>query len=229
MLLLLFGIVPGYTFGADNSYVFYTGVQSPIKEILQLRLEEAFKRIGEKAQLIHTGSAQRALVMANEEGDGDAMRVPDIKKIAPDITQNLVIVPEPILEIQFYVYTQKKGVKVDGFQSLAGLNNGFRVGAKILEKNIPEKRTILPDSVRLFKMLAQGRLDTVIEHNMIAEYIKKELDIFGVKRLEPPLVTVPGFCFVHRKNIHLVNKLANSLSEIKKDGSFLKIEKSILH
>lgn len=225
-IFILGSIVSGS--GADNSFQFYSGVHSPLKEILQIRLEEAFTRIGKKVIVTHTGSSQRALLMANQYGDGDVLRVADIKTIAPEITINLVMVPESIMDINFHVYTIKKDIEVNGYASLSGLINGIRIGAKILEKNVPSPRIILPDSVRLFKMLDQGRLDTVIEHNLIAEYVIRDLDMPHVKRLEPALEILPGYCYIHKKHAHLINRLAEAFAEMKKDGRFLEIEKNVL-
>lgn len=115
--------------------------------------------------------------MANEAGDGDVMRVPDIKKIVPDITGNLVQIPESISDITFNVYTKNTIFPVDGWQSLKNYRNGLRVGVKILEKNIPGYRTILPNSERLFQMLDQGRLDTVSEHSIVANDLIKKLHL----------------------------------------------------
>jgi len=173
IFFLFLCFTPGPVSAEDKIYVFYTGAQSPIKEILEMRLDEAFHRIGKKSRLVFPGSAQRALLMANKFGDGDALRVQEIKKIAPDLTDNLLIVPEPIIHIIFYVYTKEKIFQVDNWESLKSYHNGFRVGAKILEKNIPGKTTILPDAVRLFKMLDQNRLDTVTEQNIKPRIILK--------------------------------------------------------
>ncbi len=204
----------------ENTYVFYTGVKSPLKEILKMRLQEAFRRIGKKVKLIPTGSAQRALLMANEAGDGDAMRVPDIKKIAPETTGNLLQIPESIIDIKFCVYTKGQVFPVNGWNSLRSYRNGFRVGVKILEKNVPGDRTILPDSERLFQMLNQGRIDTVTEHAFIADYLLQKSHLTNINKLSPPLVTFPGYSFIHKKHQALIAEIAKSLGEMKADGSF---------
>ncbi len=212
----------------DKTFVFYTGAQSPIKEIIEARLVEVFRRIGEKSKLVATGSAQRALLMANQGGEGHAFRIAEIKKIAPDLTNNLLKVPEPIIDIVFYVYTKGKIFQVNDWQSLENYHNGFRVGAKILEKNIPGKKTILPDAVRLFKMLDQGRIETVTEHNMIADYIIRDLNLKSITRLSPPLVKLSGYCFIHQKNKYLIPSLVKVLSEMKIDGSFESIKDAVI-
>lgn len=212
----------------DKTFVFYTGEQSPIKEIIETRLVELFHRIGEKSKLVNTGSAQRALLMANQYGDGDAYRIGNIKEIAPELTNNLLKVPEPIIDIVFYVYTKGENFQINDWKSLENYHNGFRVGAKILEKNIPGKTTILPDAARLFKMLDQGRIDTVTEQNLMADYIIRDLKLNNITKLSPPLVKLAGYCFIHKRNKHLIPALVKALSEMKADGSFKSIQDAVI-
>ncbi len=212
----------------EKTYIFYSGTQAPTRKIVEMRLQEAFRRIGKKISVHFTGSAQRALLMANETGDGDALRVADIKKRVPDLTGNLLQIPESIITIQLYVYTKDKDFSVDGWDSLQGYRNGFRVGVKILEKNIPGSRTLLPDSERLFQMLDQGRLDTVSEHGVVADYLIKKLHLTNISKLSPPLVTVPGYSFIHKKHQALLPAITKSLVEMKADGSFDKIGNDVL-
>jgi len=211
-----------------KEFIFYTGVQSPVMDILEGRFHEAFRRIGLRFKLVNPGSSQRSLVMANEDGDGDANRIGDIKQIASNITNNLVKIPEPINSITFYVYSKGSVLPITGYPSLSDLRNGFRVGAKILEKNIPGKRTILPQIKRLFQMLNDGRLDTVIELPYIAEKIIKENNYSGITKLTPPLVNLPSYGFIHKKHQALIPEIANALKEMKADGTFLKIEEDVL-
>jgi polar amino acid transport system substrate-binding protein len=211
-----------------KAFVFYTGAQSPVKDILEGRLQEAFKRIGLKFELVFTGSAQRALVMANEDGDGDASRVPAIKQIAPKDTENLIRIPEAIGSIKFFVYTRGKVSAVNGFKSLGDFRNGFRVGTKILEKNIPGERIMLPDASRLFRMLDDGRLDAVVERVFIADKILKENDYPGITRLTPPLVDLPTYSFIQKKYKALIPEIAEALKQMKADGTFEKIGEDVL-
>ena len=211
-----------------KEFVFYTGAQSPLKEILEGRLHEAFRRTGHRFRLEYPGSAQRSLVMANKDGDGDANRISNIKEIAPDNTGNLVKIPESISSINFHVYTQGKVFPIDGYQSLADSHNSFRVGTKILEKNIPGKRTILPEAKRLFQMLNEGRVDTVVELPFIADKIIKEYGYSDITKSLQPLADLPAYSFIHKKHLALIPEIVKALKEMKADGTFLQIEKDVL-
>lgn len=165
-------------------YTFYTALQSPIKETLEGRIKEAFRRLGLKAEVRVSSSAQRALFLANKEGDGDAGRVTRLKSIAPENTSNLIQVPEPLISLVLTVYTKDKSFPVTGWQSLRNYHNGARIGAKILEKNIPGKRTFMPTTLQLVQMLDAGRIDTMVEWDLIADHAIKELGV-KIKKLSP--------------------------------------------
>jgi polar amino acid transport system substrate-binding protein len=214
--------------GGSKEFLFYTGVPSPVKEILERRLQEAFARAGNfRLRLVYTGSAQRSLLMANEKGDGDAGRVGDIKEIAPAETAHLLLIPESVNDMRFCVYTTGQGFAVAGYESLAPLRNGFRLGAKILGKNVPGRRTMLPESERLFQMLAEGRLDTVIEWDLISDPLIRRQAYTLVRKLSPPLINVPTYPLIHRQHQELIPKIVKALQEMKADGTYSRIEEEV--
>jgi polar amino acid transport system substrate-binding protein len=204
--------------------VIYSGLQSPIFNVLHAQIKEACRRINRVCEVRSTGSSQRALVLANEKGDGDAFRVSEIKEIAPEVTENLVQVPESIISVEFSVYSSEADFSVDGVDSLTGYRNGVRSGVKFLEKRIPGEKTLLPDSKRLLMMLQDKRLDTVSEHTDIADFIIQKRNLVGIIKLQPPLAEFPGYVYLHKKHKELVPMLAASIASMKADGSINRIK-----
>lgn len=212
----------------EGVFVFYTGIQSPVFEILRQRLKEAFKGIGKICEVRSTGSSLRALQIANENGDGDAYRNKNVKKLNPDITSNLVVIPESIGNVEFYVYTKGKHLAVTDWTSLNGFKNGLRNGALILEKNIPEPQTRLPDTDRLLQMLQEDRLDTVTEHGVTADFRLKKLKLKGITKLVPSLASFPGYSYIHKKHASLIPAISASIADMKKEGRFEQIEREVI-
>ncbi len=211
-------------------FVFYTSKESPVGVVLEKRLQEVFRRAGGFAlRFVSFGSSQRALVMANENGDGVPERARNIKQISPLDTENLILIPESVGISTLNVYTKGVVFSVNGYKSLENLRNGFRVGIKNLETNMPGEKTMLPGLKRLFQMLDDGRLDTVVALNdSIVDKIIKENNFSGITRLSPPLGIFPTFCLIHKKHQALIPKIIQALKEIKADGTFLQIEKDTL-
>lgn len=218
------------TFPSTTSSIrLYTGFSSPDKDIIHAILKEAYKRIGIDAAVIKL-PAQRALLLANSEGDGAAGRVKSIKKLAPAETSNMVLVPEAITTLRLAVFTKGLDFPVKGWDSLKPYRNGARIGAKILEKNVPQERerVMQPTNTQLFKMLANGRIDTVVDWENFGLGVIKELQLTGITALPDPIVVKGFFHLLHVKHAHLVPRITESLKQMKKDGSYQRIHSEIL-
>ena len=206
-----------------NNFIFYSGQQSAGSIIIEKRLRQAFKRAGiaSSPKFIYLAPAQRALITANENGDGVPDRAANIKQIAPNETENLIQIPESIHIRKIYVYTKSAVSHIDGYKSLENLRNGFRGGIKILEKNIAGEKIMLPDTKRLFQMLDDGRIDTVsVLGRSFADGIIKENNFSGITRLKTPLVINPTYTLIHKKHASLVPLITRALKEMKADGTF---------
>lgn len=212
----------------DRTLEFYTGVQSPLFEISRARIREACSRIGLLCTVKNLGSSERALYQANWKGDGDVMRVADIKEIATDMTGNLVQVSESIISFDVHAYSSGKVMDIKDWSSLEGLRNGARKGAKILEKKLPGELTLLPTTKRLLMMLQEDRLDTVSEHSDVVDYLIEKHQLKGITRLDPALAVLPGFPYLHEKHRELVPRLAAALAEMKADGTYERLKTTVL-
>lgn len=212
----------------EKTFRFYSGMSSPLNEMLEGYLKEIFQQIGYTAELVRVGSSQRAMVLANEEGDGDAIRVFNIKDISPESTENLMQIPEPVSHVQFFVFSKIRSLKIKEWASLEGYRNGARVGVKILEKNLPKDSLFLPSAKRLFLMLDQDRLDNVIEWENIGRKIIMDLKLNGIEMISPPIVSIPGHIYIHKRHQALIPLLSRALNEMKRDGRYEKINKQIL-
>jgi polar amino acid transport system substrate-binding protein len=77
-------------------------------------------------------------------------------------------------------------------------------------------------------MLAENRLDTVTEHGIVADLKIQKLHLQGINKVTPPLASIPGYSYIHKKHKQLIPAISASLAEMKKDGSFKQIEKDVL-
>ncbi|MBF0287890.1 MAG: transporter substrate-binding domain-containing protein [SAR324 cluster bacterium] len=235
-ILVFWLTLAGFGYSADKNtgsksktYIFYTAVHSPTFEILEGRLKEAFRRIGLNAQVVKAVSAQRALILANEQGDGDANRVVNVKQFAPKNTSNLIRIPESIRTEGIYVYSKNINFKVNGWKSLEGYRNGARFGAKIFENNLPEKRTFAATNLQLLNMLETDRLDFIVDWEHLTRKAIKDHKFSTIKQLEPAINMVTSFPYIQKKHKAIVPKIARALSEMKKEGTFQRIEDDVLN
>lgn len=213
---------------AKADFTFYTCGESPVREIVERRLAEAFRRIGYTFQVVLMPSCQRALMLANTEGDGDMARVPNIKTLAPEDTTNLSLIPESVYTEDMVVFTKGLDFPVTGWTSLAPYANGARLGSKIVEANLPGNKSLVKTTVQLFQMLDSGRIETATEFRIFGQRTIGELGLTGIKQLTPPLVSLEAFPLINNRHAALMNPIARALKAMKGDGTFAAIERDVL-
>lgn len=210
----------------------YTGISesgqvSPFDQIALVRLQEAANLAGLQVEFeLKTTPSERALMLSNSEGDGELMRVANIKQLAPDITFNLLQVPEAIMTADAMVFTRRSVFQVDGWYSLQPYKNAIQQGVVLFEQ--------APNHVKVahieqgFGMLERGRVDNVLTFSLIGQQMIKKLNLTGVRMLQPPTVSVNVYPYLHKKHQHLVVPLANGLKQLKQSGRYQQIERQLL-
>jgi len=223
--------ISSFSYSEKKALVFYTGTGSPLYEILNARIEKIFQRIGKKAVVKKLGSAQRALISANEHGDGDAIRIINLKKLYPKNTQNLKIVTQAIEHVEYFIYSNDAKIleQLKTFESLKRFKTGYRIGVKSLEDNIKDNKIVMPDTKRLFKMLHANRLDAVIEHGIIADKEIRQQKLNGIFKAKTPFQSKKGYIFIHKKYENLIPQINATIKAMKIDGSFRQIKEDILN
>ena len=234
LLLLTIVTFSSYLYAVEESAPlrFYSGSGSTQQQVYQARMDAAFKRVGRRAEML-TIPGQRALVISNTVGDG-AIRLKNIQEMAPDNTQNLRIVPEVFETRRVRVFVQKgRELKIEDWDSLKPYRNGIRRGTKIFELKVPGadegKREMRSDSRQLFKMLHAGRIDVVVEWEVLGQGILKDMGLEqDIVVLPTALQTLDLYLFVHKKHQDLIPNLVTALKAMKADGSYQQIKRDIL-
>lgn len=188
-------------------------------------LTEAFRRIGIEAEIVYTPT-ERSLVDVNAGLlDGEINRIEGMEESFP----NLVRVPEPNMIMHFVAFATKD-IPINGWESIRNRYIGLVRGWKILERNTRgfPRVTRTPTEVELFRMLDKNRLDMAL-YSLITGYAAcKTLGYSGIRHLEPPLASREMFLYVHKKHTALAGRIASSLREMKKDGTYRAIKTEAL-
>jgi polar amino acid transport system substrate-binding protein len=188
-------------------------------------LIEAFRRMGIKAEIVYNPT-ERSLVDVNAGLlDGEINRIKGMETSFP----NLVRVPEPNMVMRFVAFA-KHDFPINGWESIRDKYIGLVRGWKILERNTQgfPKVTRTPTEVELFRMLDKNRLDLAL-YSLITGYAAcNELGYSSIRHLEPPLASREMFLYLHKKHAFLTDRIASSLREMKKDGTYQAIEEEAL-
>jgi len=189
-------------------------------------LNEAFSRAGHKIKIIQL-PAERSLINANEGiVDGDFVRISGLSALY----QDLIRVPEKIINFDFVAFTKDSNLAISDWQSTKGYHIGIVRGWKILEKNLVGAASLsrVKNQQLLFKLLDKNRVDIVVYSRFEGYELINQLDIKGVKVLEPPLETREMFLYLNKQHSQLVPIIAQNIMDMKKDGSYDEIFKKTL-
>jgi len=183
-------------------------------------LSEAYKNIGINV-IVESLPSKRALYMSNMGiTDGELNRVDNI-----DLTYTeLIKVPVSYLSIKHMAWTKTLDVPNSDSINLTPYTIGFNRGYLFAESYAKGMDTyVAGTSQQIFKMLDLGRIKVVIAPDYAGNNVITELNLQGIKMLQPPLDTTPVFHYLHKKNKHLLERITGSLVQMQKDGRFKEI------
>jgi len=173
--------------------------------------------------------AERALRDVNSgKLDGEFIRVDGMEKKYP----NLIKVDEKIMDLDFVVFSRQIIDTAKGWESLEPYNVTFLSGWKIIESNIPANTRITKVNLpqQLFHMLYKKRTDAIIYERWAGlNILTNDPRYHGIKIRMPPLATRPMYCYLNKNHADLVDILAQSLKEIKRDGTYKKLYDTTLY
>lgn len=197
--------------GAPYTNEDHTGFQDLI-------VAEVFRRLGLKGRVEFYDASARALINANNDVDnGVAMRIEGLEKKFP----NLVRVEERLIENDFVAYSRDLDFTINGWTSLEKYRIAYIHGWVIFERNLgpDQKKHAVKDPGQMFTMLTKNRVDLVLYERWQGLQRAKDSGI-RVKVHEPPLASVDMFMYVHKNHADLAPKMAETLREMKADGTY---------
>lgn len=188
--------------------------------------QEAFRRAGLEFKLVSLPS-ERSLVAANRgEVDGEGLRVAGLSDQYP----NLVKVPERYVNISFVAFSRDATLSLEhGWESLKPYRIAFIQGWKMFEANAAGARIVhrVDKPEQLFRMLDEGRVDVVLYTRADGIALARSMGLTSIAPLSPSLRDVDLFLYLNDKHRSLVPRLAQSLREMKSDGTYNRIVAAI--
>jgi len=188
--------------------------------MLDLILNEAFRRIGMKVEFVYTTTGKSLVDVNAGVFDGEINRIAGMETQYPDLRR----VPEPNMVMDFVAFATKP-FRISGWESIRDLDIGLVRGWKILEDNtkgFPNVVT-LPTELELFNMLRKGRIDVALYDLYTGYVVLNELGMKDAVSLDPPLASREMFLYVHKKHDALRDRIAVALREMKADGTWSRI------
>jgi len=182
---------------------------------------ECFKRMGHTAS-IRPMPSERSLYNANAGvQDGNFVRTMGISATYPD----LIAVPEPLSKNTIVAFSKYPNLKVDGWKSLLPYHVAWVRGWKNCDRELKEAKTItrMPNEELLFRFLSEGRADIGVFGLETGVQKLRELAIFNVHPVTPPITESTLHLYINRSHADLIDQISATLRAMKLDGTYRKI------
>ncbi len=167
---------------------------------------------------------ERGLFLSNEgEIDGELIRIKGIQQTYP----NLILIDVPISTFSGVVYA-KRVIQLDGWKSLKSYEIGITIGMKFAEKGtVGMQVTSVVRPIQLFKMLDAGRVEVMVIDRLTGDGMLMNNSFPNIRLLSPPLVSLHLYHYLHKKHLHMANKIEKILREMHTTGELYDLTKRI--
>lgn len=199
--------------------------KDPVTEMAERVMVEAYRRMGMKLEVLEF-PGERALQTANEgKVDGELYRKGDIS----DTFTQLIKIPVVISSADFMAFVKDRSVAAHDWNSLARYRVGYKRGVKSVEVNLVKDTKAEPVSStdQAFKKLDAGRNDVVVSPRVTGLVLLKQLGIKDVTMVEPPLLSIQLYHYLHQKHKALVPRLTSTLLQMEKEGVIKHIHQQV--
>lgn len=201
-------------------------MDSPDHRLIMRVVGEAYEHLQIPVEFVEF-PGKRSLYEANAGTvDADLSR---IKEVEQEFT-SLRRVPTPVFWFEATVFSKRKDLKINGWDSLRGLRIGIMRGMIYAERGVKDfpRLTVVDRPIHLFKMLDSDRIDIAIFSDLNGLHIIKELKLTSIHALKPPLERINGYHYIHKKHEHLLPKLDSIFQEMKNSGQMDRMRQDFL-
>ena len=196
------------------------------RQVLQALSDEAFRRLGKDMKLINLPS-ERSLRSADRgEIDGEGLRVAGLQDRYP----NLVQVDEPYVGISFVAFARDRGIRLDGWSSLADYRLAHVNGWKLFEAKTADAKVVnrVANPEQMFEMLQRDRVDLALYTLADGRAYIRDHGLVDIVALSPSLKDVDLYLYLHKRHARLAKEVGRVLREMKQDGTYGRIIADIL-
>ncbi len=213
------------TSGYAQDTLTFSKSNDPIANISEAVLREAYKKIGIDIKTIIL-PAERSLHTSNAgDTDGEINRIRGIENKYP----NLRMVSISVNILEGIVFTKGLQIKITDWNSLKPYRIGIRRGTKFAERGTEGMNVnTISSNEQLFGMLNKGRHEVIVAARLEGLKQVKKLNLKDVFAVEPPLVTLKLYHYLHKKHIDLLPQIQSVLKKMADEGRIETIRKETI-
>jgi polar amino acid transport system substrate-binding protein len=233
-LIILFSLTPLSSQAVEE--ITFTGGQplnQYVPSIIIPVLTEAFKRNGIRFKAVHHPSLRSLVYSSTGALDGELHRVYGFPSASGGKYPDLIRIESELLTTWLAIYATKQ-ITFDSWEDLKEHKVSYSLGKKVLDnilsQLLPKEQILVANSdTQAFKMLSGGLVNVVIAGSRtgvdLLEAHSQFSNIKKVKNVHP----IRMYSYIHKKHKQLAVKIADTIEQMKKDGSYAKIVESVIN
>jgi len=180
-------------------------------------LTEAYKRIEQPVEFIYLpgGSSLKYSDTGYLGVDGEAGRLAGVLKQY----KNLRHVPVAIYNSELTAFTNKKHLKISGWEDLKQYQVTTRLGYKVVRNKLAGNNLkVVEDSDVALRLVEKYRSDIAILSKTDGMAVIKKLQLKNVMVVDVPVQTLPVFHLINESKSYLIPKLEKALADMQREG-----------
>jgi hypothetical protein len=221
MRFILFVILLSQAFiclAQPKEFNVYTSFDDEVAKVVERRLDEALLPLNFQLKLTILPS-KRSLMMANEKGDAELMRVADISEWQSQYTSNLIRVDSPVITVKvFAISLASIQLSELDIKQIAQKSIGLEKNVFLLDKLFPSANVNdnIPNLLRLLKI---AKIEAAI---IVARSPARLRETFNLSREFNISVVkqIPLYVYLHKKHQGIKAVLANSFANYSSEDAF---------
>lgn len=197
-----------------------------VTETVMQVMTEAYRRIGITIDIKRL-PGERAIHCANDgKVDGELFRKKDGIE---QIYTRLIKIPVCIHHADFVVFTKKTTLLIRSWEDLLPYTVGYKRGVKAIEMNLIQgtQAQAVASIEQAFQKISRGRTDLAIDFRPDGLVTLKKLGLKDIHVLEPPIIRIDSYHYLHVKNRNLVAPLTTALQQMECEGLILDIQNKV--
>lgn len=189
-------------------------VDSPLNEVGIKLVRELYAQAGLSTSFINLSAARSEHLQNKGDIDAELVRVEGLDRIP----ENMIKIPEPMLEVVISAYTINPQITDASPETLLNFRLGARHGLDLGNRLPGAQLTEVYRLKQLAYMLRHNRLDAIILSRMTSFFVIHKFGIKNLRELKPAIAKFQVHHYVHKRHEKLVPVITEILRKVKETG-----------
>ncbi|WP_261845132.1 substrate-binding periplasmic protein [Aliamphritea ceti] len=222
----LFLLLLSLSVQADVKQLTFATIANSVNSQISLQvMREAYKKLDIDVDADFL-PASRSLMMASYgQYDGELYRIAGISEDYP----HLLKVPTPINQVEVVAFCRTDDDNSMTLESLKGYRLGVRRGVRFnVHLPLDHSTQEVASNQQLFNMLEKSRIDIALLSRSNGLQILKEMEVTDISPLNPPLLNLDLYHYVHIRHQQIIPHLDQILQAMHTSGRIREIRENYL-